>query len=144
MQIKISYVMEPDFIPAFDELLKKPMPAKQCLEMITSSEKITEEYNRLMKAQLLVLQQYCVMKDDGTLKFDDKGNVVFKDKESETAGNKEVADLKSGTIEIPLTNKVKVYDDDVSTPRKIFLLKDLIEIVERPAAPLMPGQEVKK
>ena len=142
MQIKNAYVMEPDFIPAFDELLKKPLPAKQCLEMITSSELITAEYNRLMKAQLLVLEQYCVKKEGGTLKFDANGNIVFKDAESEKMGTKEVLDLKSGIFEIPLTNKVKIYDDDIITARKIFLLKDLIEIVER-EKPTVPGQEVK-
>lgn len=136
MQIKSTYVMEQDFIHAFDELLMKPMPAKQCLEMITSSEKITEAYNRLIKAQLLILKQYCVVKENGDLEFTPKGDIIFKDDASKVACNKEVADLKAEMLEIPLTTKVKVYSDDVSTPRKVFLLKDLIEIVEREIPPV--------
>jgi hypothetical protein len=138
MKIQNAFVMEQDFIPAFDELLKKPMPAKQCLEMITSSEQITAEYNRLMKAQFLTLQQYCVKKENGSLASDERNGVIFVDKAAEEACTKEIADLKSGSVEISLTNKVRVYEDDVFTPRNIFLLKDLIDIVER-EKPVVPG-----
>lgn len=131
MQIKNAYVMEPDFVRTFDELLRKPMPAKQCLEMVTSSEKITEGYDRLMKTQLIILEQFCLLNEEGHLKEGPNGSVIFRDAAAEAACVQQVAELKSDSLEIPLTNKIKVYEDDVSTPRKIFLLKDLIEIVER-------------
>jgi hypothetical protein len=131
MQIKNAFVMESDFVVAFDELLRKPMPAKQCLEMVTSSEKITEGYDRLMKTQRIILEQFCLLNEEGHLKEGPNGSVVFKDKESEAACIQQISELKSDSLEIPLINKVKVYEDDISTPRKIFLLKDIIEIVER-------------
>jgi hypothetical protein len=138
MQVKNQVVIEDDFLVAFNDLLKKDMTAKQCLEMIQSTEPLTAQYKALKSAQLAIVKKYAVLDDKGEVKFLNGVNIVFKSKEDESKCNTELLEIRKESIDIPLSTKIKMYEDDVSTPRKMWLLSDIVEMVERPAP------EVKK
>ena len=63
--------------------------------------------------------------------FDDKNNIVFKSKADEDKCKKEIGEIREEFIEIPLTNKVKIYEDDIFTARKLVLLKEVVDVVKR-------------
>jgi hypothetical protein len=124
-------VAEDDFISAFDELLKKDMPAKQCLEMIKSEEILISHFNNLKRTQRTIVEKYAKKKDSGEIVLDDKNNIVFKSKADEDKCKKEIGEIREEFIEIPLTNKVKIYEDDIFTARKLVLLKEVVDVVKR-------------
>jgi len=138
MQVKNQVVIEDDFLAAYNELLSKDMTAKQCLEMIQSTEKLTAQYKALKNTQLTIVKKYAVLDDKGEVKFLNGVTIVYKSKDDEIKCNKELIEIRQESIDIPLSAKIKIYEDDVSTPRKMWLLSDLVEMVERPAT------EVKK
>jgi len=131
MKIQNSYVAEDDFISAFDELLKKDMPAKQCLEMIKSEEILISHFNNLKRTQRTIVEKYAKKKDNGEIVLDDKNNIVFKSKSDEEKCKKEISEIREEFIEIPLTNKVKIYEDDIFTARKLVLLKEIVDVIKR-------------
>jgi hypothetical protein len=134
MKIKNQYVIEDDFLAAFDELLKKDMTAKQCLEMIQSIETLTAHYKTLKNTQLTIVKKYAVLNDHGEVTFLDGTKIAFKSLEDDSKCNKELVEIRQETIDIPLSSKIKIYDDDVSTPRKMWLLSDIVEIADRPVS----------
>jgi hypothetical protein len=134
MKIKNQYVIEDDFLAAFDGLLKKDMTAKQCLEMIQSIEVLTTHYKTLKNTQLTIVKKYAVLNDHGEVTFLDGTKIAFKSLEDDIKCNKELVEIRQETIDIPLSSKIKIYDDDVSTPRKMWLLSDIVEIVDRPVS----------
>ncbi len=133
MKIKNEVVAEDDFVAAFDELLKKPTPAKQCLELIKSITLILQHYKDLKKTQRSILLKYSKTDGIGNILLDEKKQIVYKSLEDATSCQKEFSELHLEYLDIPLTNKVKIYEDEVSTGRKLFLLSDVVEVVERPA-----------
>lgn len=137
MNILNALVLEDDFIKAFDELLKKEMPAIQCMQVIQSFDELLNHYNILKRTQVAIVSKHAIIDDKGGIKFDDKGNAIFKSKDAEKQCQEEIFEIRGESIEIPLADKIKIYDDDISTPRKLFLLQSLIDVVERevPKAP---------
>jgi len=131
MKIQNSYVAEDDFISAFDELLKKDMPAKQCLEMIKSEEILISHFNNLKRTQRTIVEKYAKKKDNGEIVLDNKNDIVFKSKPDEEKCKKEISEIREEFIEIPLTNKVKIYEDDIFTARKLVLLKEVVDVIKR-------------
>jgi hypothetical protein len=131
MQIRNTFIIEDEFITAFDELLKIEMPAKQCLQMTQSLDKLVDQYKALKRTQLTIITKHTVLDDNGKITFDEKKNAIFKSPEEEQICKKEMGEIRKDTFEIPLVDKIKMYEDTVSTPRKMFLLQDVVEIVER-------------
>ena len=133
MEIINVKVIEDDFIPAFEELMYKQMPAKQCLELCTCLDELVAQANVLRRSKKTIILKHAVT--DGkpeNVKSDANGSVIFPSPESELAAKTEIAEILMESIDIPLTERIKIFDDDISTPRKMRLLSDVIEIVERP------------
>ena len=132
MKIKNALILTEDFIPAFDELLKKSMPARQCLQMIESLDELINHDKILRMAQITIVKKYARVDEKGELVFAQNGDAIFDTPEKETECKKELHEIRDEFFEIPLEDKVQIYEDDVSTPRKLFLLKDIVEVISRP------------
>jgi hypothetical protein len=141
MKISNGIVMADDFLLAFEELLSKEMPAKQCLEINQSLDELMGHYQILKRTQISIVSKYAVVKEDGSILFDEKGKVVFKSQEDEQKCSAEIMEIREESIDIPLSNKVKIYDDFLTTPKKLFLLQDVVDVVERAKPQEAPAQQ---
>ena len=127
MLIRNGFVTNPDFLDAFNGLMKREMPIWQCLEMSKSVEEILKQVSIVDRAKLAIADQYG-KKENGQLVIIDK-NVVFDDDNKKNICLAKVQELLEETFEISLTSKVKVPRDETFTPYKFALLQDVIEIV---------------
>jgi hypothetical protein len=103
-------------------------------------DELVAHYQVLKKTQIAIVSKYTELDENGGIKFDSEGKAIFKSHEDEVKCQKEIAEIRNETIDIPLIDKVKIYDDDKITPRKLLLLQEVVEVVEReqPKAPVAP------
>lgn len=142
MEIKNSNVLHNEFLPAFERLMYRQMPAKQCLELSVCLDELTAHRNIAQKAKAVIIDKYGVKDKDGKVLVDSNGNVSFKDGE---IGNKCISELKEidgESITINLTNKVTIFEDEEYAPIHLRLLKDVLNIIPRPKAPETPVKGV--
>lgn len=132
MKIKNGLMMQEDFIPAYQDLLKRDILVKECLELNKCLQDFGGHIKALQSTRKNIIEKYAVKDEDGAPKTNDKGEALFKDVESAQACIKEMMELSDDTFEAKITNKIKIYDDEIFTGRKLALLEDIVEVVERP------------
>lgn len=132
MKIKNGLLMEEDFMPAFEELLLKDLPAKQCLELAEALDDIAKKAMAVQRARRAIVEKYAQKGEDGQIKSrkDNPDKIDFGTKENEEKCAKEIVDLFNEEYDVPLSSKVTIKSSDVSTGRKMLLLRDIVEIEE--------------
>jgi len=131
MKIKNGIVIEDDFLSTFQELLNKDTSAKQCLELSTCFDELLSHVNIVRRTKRSLIEKYAKKNNDGEIQSDEKGAILFDDGEKKQKCLSEINEILNESIDIPLSETVKIYTDEIMTPRKVRLLKDVIEIVER-------------
>lgn len=122
-------VLEDDFIVYLSDLMKRDMTVKQCLEMSQSVSAIMEQKRVLERAKLAFAEQYG-KKENGQIVLKDQ-ILQFDDDTKRDLFMAKFKEMLEATFEIPLSSKIKVYEDEISTPQKIFLLQSIIDICPR-------------
>lgn len=128
-------IINDDYLAYFNEMMKRDMPAKQCLELSECIDKIQGQFEVLKRAQIAITKKYCAVDKKSEMKTDEKGAVIFDDINKKLKCNEELAEIFKQSIELPLTSKVKIKETETFTPYKINLLKDIVEIVPDETAP---------
>jgi len=131
MIIKNYLILEDGFIDSFSKLMLKKMPAKQCLEVSACLEELISHHTILVRTRRAIADKFCKKNESGIPLRDDRDNLVFDSEEDRKKCYEELKEIHEEEIDIPLTNKIKIYEDELCTPREILLLKDIIDIVER-------------
>lgn len=130
MKIQTGLIMNDDFLPCFIELMKREMPIKQCVAMSRSIEEISRQKVAVERVKQAFAAQFA--------EKDEKSGVLLKDNiiqfSSEQAKQAYIAKYNEAlmeTFDIPLEEKIKIFEDEMFTPYKYALLQDVIEIVKR-------------
>jgi len=131
MKLKNGIVIEDDFLLTFQELLNKDMPAKQCLELSTCLDELISHINVVRRTKRALIEKYAKKNKDGEILSDEDGAILFDDDEKRQKCLSEINEIMNESIDISLSEPVKIYADEIMTPKKVRLLKDVIEIVER-------------
>lgn len=134
LKIKNVNVLHNDFLPAFEKLMYRQMPAKQCLELSMSLEELTSHQAVARKARVAILTKHGKKNPDGTVMADTNGNAIFPDLAAQNACMAELAEIDQDTIEIPLTDKITVYEDEDFIPVQMYMLRSVIDVKPRPKA----------
>lgn len=129
MLIKNKIILNSDFIEAFTSLMALKMPAKQCLEISSCVEDLLAQYQILVRARRAIADKYC-MKDEEGRPLNNNGDLVFETPELQKKCSDEISEIYEEEIELCISGKVKVSKDEMMTPIKVTLLKDIIEIDE--------------
>ena len=145
MEIKNFKLIEDDFVPAFEELMYKQMPAKQCLELATCLDEIVTHVGILRQTRKTIVLKHATKDGKQESAQVTEGTIIFPTPEAKQACTEETLEIMNEAFEIPLTERIKIKDSDLSTPRKMRLLSDVIEIVEdeKPEEEKKPGTEEK-
>jgi hypothetical protein len=134
MNIKNGYIAEPAFKAAFQTLFSRPVTAKQCLELNQASDELDAHLRVILKSKYQIMEKYAKKNEDGKMITEDNGNVVFPDDATKLKCSEEVMEIMNEVYDIPLSSKIIVYEDETLLPLHYSLLKDIIEIKERPKA----------
>lgn len=134
MKIRNGFIADPNFKVAFQSLFSKPVTAKQCLELNQAADELDAHLRVILKAKFQIMEKYASKDEAGKMKTEDNGEVIFPNEEVKTKCAGEVMEILNEEYDIPLTSKVVVYDDEILLPVHYSLLRDLIEIKERPKA----------
>lgn len=132
MKIKNGFLLDPNFIPAFEYLQKKELTAKQCIEMNQIAEELSVQFRVLQKSKYQLMEQYSAKDENKKMRTEENGDVIFPDSVTKVKCQKEIIDLMNEEYDVPLTTKIKVYEDETMTPVYYNLIKDLVDIVPRP------------
>ena len=130
MKIRNGVLIEDDFISAFQELMFRDMSVKQCHELSVCLEEIISHIGIVRRTKSTLIRKYA-KKDGDEFACDADGNLLFETPDEKKKCTTEIGEVMLDTIDIPLTDPVVFYADEVMTPRKYNLLKDIIQIVER-------------
>lgn len=130
MKLRNQKILIPDFLPAFSELMKLKMPAKQCLEVSASLDELVNQHAIAARARRSKVVSYGMKDDKGEVCIDDKGHIRFDSEDTKQKCFQEIEELENEEFDISLSKPVKIKGDELSTPEKIRLLEELIEIVD--------------
>jgi hypothetical protein len=130
MKIANSLIINSDFITVFDDLLKKEMPAKQCMQVVTSFDELVAQHKVLRRTQKAIVERFAKLDKKGVAEQDATGKILYKSAKDEEECKSELSVILSDTTEISLSSKIKISEDERMTPLKLYLLKDIVEIVE--------------
>jgi hypothetical protein len=128
IRVQNSCIINDDFGVCFNELMKRDMPAKVCLELSQCIDKIQAQYEVLKRAQVTITKKYCVLDKDGNI-ISTGNNVTFSDINKKVKCSAELDEIMKEYTDIPLSNKIKIKDTEMSTPYKMYLLRDIVEVV---------------
>jgi hypothetical protein len=129
MLIKNQLIVNPKFIESFSALMSLRMPAKQCLEVSSCLEDLMAQYQILTRARRAIVDKYC-SKDEEGQPINNNDNLVFETPELQKKCLAEINEIYEEEIDLPILGKIKVSKDEVMTPIKVALLRDIIEIDE--------------
>jgi hypothetical protein len=129
MKIKNRLVLDEQFVKSFSELMIIGMPAKQCLEVSAAIDELSTHYNILIRARKAIADKYCKKGEEGE-PIVENGNIVFEEEELKKKFLDELEEINNEEIDLPLTETVKIHKNQIMTPLKVKLLRDIIEIVE--------------
>jgi len=142
MKIKNGFIADPNFKVAFQSLFSRPVTAKQCLELNQAADELDAHLRVILKSKFQIMEKYAKKDETGKMITEINGDVVFPDADTKAKCAEEVMEILNEEYDIPLTSKVVVYDDEILLPVHYSLLRDLLDIKERPKA-AEPKVEVK-
>lgn len=131
IKVKNAILLREDFIQNFNDLMKREMPAKQCLELSGCIDKLQAQFEVVKRTQIAITKKYAVVDKEGNLVLDDKGGARFDNFQKSSKCMEELNEIYEQGVEIPLSSKVAIYEDEIYSPYKLNMLKDIIEIKPR-------------
>jgi len=129
MEIKNFLLIGEKFLPAFEKLLRKEIPAKQVLQLSTAYDEIVAQINVVQRTRKAIAEKYAAKNDDDTVKIDDVGNVEFPDDETKAKALKEIDEILNETLELAI-DKIVISPEDKIITEEYIILRDIIEIPE--------------
>jgi len=129
MEVKNFLLVSEKFLPAFEKLLRKEIPAKTCLQLSAAYDEIVSQITVVQRTRKAIAEKYAAKNEDGTVKIDELGNVVFPDDETKTKALKEIDEILNESLELAL-NKVVLNPEDKMTTEEYIMLRDIVEIPE--------------
>jgi hypothetical protein len=130
MLLKNSILLEEEFLKAFSDLMSVKMPAKQCLEVSSSIDEISAQFNIVIRARKSIADKYCKRNEKGDPSLDSNGNIEFESEDFKKKCFEEIYEILEEGIDISLTSKIRIKNNEMMTPKKFKMLSALIELVD--------------
>jgi hypothetical protein len=124
-------VMNPQFVPALDKLMKKSIPVSVCVELADCISEIEKKINTIQKVKNAIIDKY--------LEKDAKGKVILIDGKSPKYTSvdaqqkfiSEVNDLLKENFEVTFNSKIDLDETDLMSAQEYVLIKDFVNIVKK-------------
>jgi hypothetical protein len=131
MKLSNMQVMNPQFVPALDKLMKKSIPVSVCVELADCISEIEKKINTIQKVKNAIIDKY--------LEKDAKGKVILIDGKSPKYTSvdaqqkfiSEVNDLLKENFEVTFNSKIDLDETDLMSAQEYVLIKDFVNIVKK-------------
>jgi hypothetical protein len=136
MKLTNFQIMNPQFVPALENLLKKEMPLSTCEELAECLLEIEEKSKIIQKVRLSLIDKYLVKDDKGKPVVIDNKIPQFVDEEAKSKFMAEVSELLKGNFEVKFDSKVVLKETEVMPAHEYMLIKDFIKIEKNVSKPI--------
>jgi len=131
MNIKNGIAMEPDFLLALQALSSKEMTVEECIELVSATKDVEQRIASLQEARKALILKRCCKEKNGNIIFDkNTGDTTFPTPADKRLCEEDLRKLADIDLEIKLSKKIALSKKDRLTPRKYFLLQDIIQVVD--------------
>jgi hypothetical protein len=132
MKIKNGYIADDEFMNALSYLLKRELTAKQCLEMNQAQDELIAHQRVIVRSKYQIMEKHAKKDEEGKMVTQENGDVVFPSEEARQECVKEILEIMNEEYDVDLSSKIVIYEDEPLRPSYYNLIKDLVEIKERP------------
>lgn len=132
MKLTNLQILNPQFVPALEKILKKEIPLSTCEELAKIILDIEERSKLIEKVRSAMIDKYLEKDDKGQPVVIDGNQPKYKSPEGQQKFMGELNELLKGEFEVQLTNKVNLEESDKMSGQEYLLVKDLINIVKKP------------
>jgi len=134
MKIKNGLIADESFMPALKYLMGRELTAKQCLEMNQATDELVAHQRVIIRSKYQIMEKYSAKDDEGKMKTQENGDVIFPNNDAREACVKDILEIMNEEYDVELSSKIVIYEDEPLRPDYYNLIKDMVEIRERPKA----------
>lgn len=128
MKLTNFQIMNQQFVPALENLLKKEMPLSTCEELVECLQEIEEKSKIIQRVRVSLIDKYLEKDDKGKPVVIDNTTPKFISDEAKSKFMAEVTELLKGNFEVKFDSKVILKETDVMSAQEYMLIKDFIKI----------------
>lgn len=122
--MKLAKLTNDKFFAALNKLSSEPLPLKSAFKLKTINNRSREEYLKYDETRKEALKRFGQKNEDGTVKTDERGNVVFEENGVEKFVS-EMEGLMAVDIELPALKTSELGDAKLSAV-DLELLSDVL------------------
>ena len=138
-------ILNPQFVPAIEKLLKKEIPLSVCEELAKIIMDIESKIQLVNKVRSAIIEKYLEKDEKGQPKILNGTQPVYKSPEAEQKFLGELNELLSGGFEVQLSKKIDLDSEiDKMSGQEYLLVKDLINIVKKNVTPSAGAVDISK
>ena len=123
--MKLAMIANEGFHNALSKLLAEPLPLRTAFKLKGISKAVQDEFAKYEEVRQAALKKHGLKKKDGSLKLDERQNVMFND-DGMKAFSAEVADLTAMDVSVPTVKLSELGDNIKLTVVEIGLLDGVI------------------
>ena len=130
MEIKNFLMMNNNFMPAFERLLKKEITAKSCLQLSTAYDEIVTQITVIDRTRQAIAHRYAKRTEDGSISLDAENAIEFDNEDSRLKALCQIDEILNETLEVDL-DQVVLKPDECMTTEDFILLKYIVKVADR-------------
>lgn len=128
MKLSNMQVMNPQFVPALDKLMRKSIPVSVCAELADCIVEIEKKINTIQKVKSAIIDKYLEKDAKGQVVIVDDKMPKFLNVEAQQKFYTEINELLRGEFEVTFNSKIDLDETDVMSAQEYVMIKDFVKI----------------
>lgn len=128
MKLSNVQIMNSQFIPALDKLMRKSIPVSVCAELAECIAEIEKKLSTIMKVKSAIIDKYVEKDDKGQVVLVDGKSPKFVSEEARISFVDEINELLKGEFEVNFNSKIELNESDKMTAQEYVMIKDFVQI----------------
>jgi hypothetical protein len=131
MKLSNLQIMNPQFVPALEKLLKKEMPISTCEALAVAITEIEKQGALLQKVRNALIDKYLEKDDKGKPIVINGNQPKYKNPEAQQQFMKELGVLLQESFEVSFDKKIDISEDEIMSAQEYMLVRDLVNITKK-------------
>lgn len=128
MKLSNAQIMNPQFVPALDKLMRKSIPVSVCAELAECIAEIEKKLSTVMKVKNAIIDKYVEKDDKGQVAMIDGKAPKFVSDDARGKFMEEVNELLRGEFEVAFNSKIDLDESDKMTAQEYVMIKEFVQI----------------
>jgi signal transduction histidine kinase len=131
MKLTNVQILNPQFVPALEKLLKKSMSVSTCEALAVAISEIEKKGSILQRVRTAMVDKYLEKDAKGKPVIINENQPKYKSTEAKQQFLTELNELLQGSFEVAFDKKIDVSEDEVMPAQEYMLIRDLVNIVKK-------------